>query len=309
REKTKAAGMSLDSVFNTLQVFLGSSYVNDFTAFGRNWRVYAQADAPFRESAEDLGNLRVTLPDGKVAPLRTLAKIEDIAGPAIVTRYNLYASADLNGITLPFVSSGDIIETVEQIAADPERGLPDGFGYEWTELTLQQKLAGNTAVFVFALAVVFVFLILAAQYESWSLPIAIILIVPVCLTAAIAGVFNAGGVYDIFTQIGLTVLVALSAKNAILVVEFAKQRQDEGLTRVEAAVDAAKLRLRPILMTAASFILGVLPLLTATGAGAEMRQALGLAVFSGMLGVTVFGLFLTPVFYVLVMWATGKGGR
>ena len=235
-----------------------------------------------------------------MVPLATLVTVRDSSGPAVVNHYNLYPSAELSGGTLPGTSSGDAIAILDSLAAQPPAGqgvIPPGMDIAWTELSLQQILAGDTATLVFVLGTVFVFLVLAAQYESWALPLAIILIVPMCLLAAIAGVWLAGLDNNIFTQIGLVVLVGLAAKNAILIVEFAKQRQDAGATPAEAVLEAAKLRLRPILMTSLAFILGVVPLVLGTGAGAEMRQALGTAVFSGMLGVTVFGIFFTPVFY------------
>jgi len=305
RTKAKAAGVSIAAINQTLQVYLGSAYVNDFTAFGRNWQVTAQADAPFRMQPEDIGRLKVRNATGEMVPLATLLTVEDTSGPAVVTRYNLAPSADLSGSTLPGTSSGDAIALVGALASPPPAGrglLPPGIDYEWTDLSLQQILAGNTASFVFVLGTVFVFLVLAAQYESWLLPLAVILIVPMCLLAAIAGVWLAGSDNTIFTQIGLLVLVGLAAKNAILIVEFAKQREAAGLPRAQAVLEAATQRLRPILMTSLAFILGVVPLLLGKGAGAEMRVALGTAVFSGMLGVTVFGIFFTPVFYSVVMW-------
>ena len=309
RTKAKAAGVSIAAINQTLQVYLGSAYVNDFTAFGRNWQVTAQADAPFRMLPEDIGRLKVRNATGEMVPLATLLTVEETSGPAIVTRYNLAPSADLSGSTLPGTSSGDAIALVEALASPPPAGrglLPPGIDHEWTDLSLQQILAGNTASFVFALGTVFVFLVLAAQYESWLLPLAVILIVPMCLLAAIAGVWLAGSDNNIFTQIGLLVLVGLAAKNAILIVEFAKQREADGLPRAEAILEAATQRLRPILMTSLAFILGVVPLLLGKGAGAEMRVALGTAVFSGMLGVTIFGIFFTPVFYSVVMWFGGS---
>ena len=305
RTKSKAAGVSIESIHQTLQVYLGSAYVNDFTAFGRNWQVMAQADAPFRMLPEDIGRLEVRNIDREMVPLATLLTVEETSGPAVVTRYNLAPSADLSGSTLPGTSSGDAIALVQTLAAEPPDGqglLPPGIDFEWTDLSLQQILAGNTASFVFAMGTLFVFLVLAAQYESWLLPLAVILIVPMCLLAAIAGVWIAGSDNNIFTQIGLLVLVGLAAKNAILIVEFAKQREADGLPRMQAVLEAATQRLRPILMTSLAFILGVVPLLIGRGAGAEMRIALGTAVFSGMLGVTVFGIFFTPVFYSVVMW-------
>ena len=309
RTKAKAAGVSIAAINQTLQVYLGSAYVNDFTAFGRNWQVTAQADAPFRMLPEDIGRLKVRNTTGEMVPLATLLTVEDTSGPAVVTRYNLAPSADLSGSTLPGTSSGDAIALVGALASPPPAGrglLPPGMDYEWTDLSLQQILAGNTASFVFVLGTVFVFLVLAAQYESWLLPLAVILIVPMCLLAAIAGVWLAGSDNNIFTQIGLLVLVGLAAKNAILIVEFARQREADGLPRAQAVLEAATQRLRPILMTSLAFILGVVPLLLGKGAGAEMRVALGTAVFSGMLGVTIFGIFFTPVFYSVVMWFGGS---
>jgi len=297
RTKAKSLGVALSDVFDTLQVYLGSAYANDFTRFGRNWQVNVQADSKFRIRPEDIGKLKVRNAEGAMVPLATLVRVEDTTGPAIVNRYNMFPSAEVNGNTAPGTSSGQAIAMVEEIA---RQELPGGMGFEWTELTLQQLLAGNTAPFVFALGTVFVFLVLAAQYESWSLPLAIILIVPMCLLSAIGGIWLSGGDNNIFVQIGLVVLIGLAAKNAILIVEFANAREAEGADSVTAAVDACRLRLRPILMTSFAFALGVLPLMISAGAGAEMRQPLGTAVFSGMMGVTGFGLFLTPVFYVVI---------
>ncbi len=310
REKVKAQGVDLVEVNAALQVYLGSAYVNDWTAFGRNWPVLVQADRDFRMRREDIGRLEVRNAAGEMVPLATLVTVTDTSGPAVVNHFNLLPSADINGSTLPGTSSGDAIALMEALASPPPEGqgiLPPGMEFAWTELSLQQILAGNTAGIVFALGTVFVFLVLAAQYESWSLPLAIILIVPMCLLAAIAGVWIAGLDNSIFTQIGLVVLVGLAAKNAILIVEFAKQQQDAGRPLAEAVVMAARMRLRPILMTSLAFILGVVPLVLGRGAGAEMRVALGTAVFSGMLGVTVFGIFFTPVFYSLIMgWGRGR---
>jgi multidrug efflux pump len=248
---------------------------------------------------DDIGNLEVRNGTGNRVPLRTLVNVKYDSGPAIVNHYNLYPSAEINGGTAPGVSSGQAIDIIDGVA---ETALPDTMGFEWTELTLQQILASKDLLtkLAFPLAVVFVFLVLAAQYESWTLPLSIILIVPMCLLAAIAGIWLTSLNNDIFTQIGLVVLIGLAAKNAILIVEFAKQLQDEGRNRFDATVEACRLRLRPILMTSFAFILGVVPLVLATGAGAEMRQTLGITVFSGMLGVTAFGVFVTPVFYVVV---------
>ncbi len=312
REKARAQGVSIAAVNEALQLYLGSGYVNDFTAFGRNWQVTVQADAPFRMSRPDIARLQVPNSKGDMVPLATLISVRDSSGPAVVNHYNLYPSAELSGSTNPGTSSGDAIAILKSLAAQPPAGqgvIPPGMDIEWTELSLQQILAGNTAVFVFALGTVFVFLVLAAQYESWSLPLAIILIVPMCLLAAITGVWLVGLDNNIFTQIGLVVLIGLAAKNAILIVEFAKQRQDAGASAAEAVLEAAKLRLRPILMTSLAFILGVVPLVLGTGAGAEMRRALGTAVFSGMVGVTVFGIFFTPVFYAVVMWFSHRPGK
>jgi multidrug efflux pump len=295
--------VSLNDVFQTLQIYLGSAYVNDFTRFGRNWQVNLQADAAYRVDPSDIGQLKVRNESGGMVPLSTLVSVHDITGPAIVNRYNMFPSAEIAGNTAPGVSSGQAIATMEALAA---KELPPTMSFEWTELTLQQILAGNTAVFVFILGAVLVFMVLSAQYESWSLPAAIIMIVPMCLLAAIGGVWLVGSDNNIFTQVGLVVLIGLAAKNAILIVEFAKQLQDQGKPRGEAIVESCKTRLRPILMTSFAFILGVLPLVRSHGAGAEMRFALGIAVFSGMLGVTFFGIFFTPVFYEVIRGRTDR---
>ncbi|MDB6020940.1 MAG: hydrophobe/amphiphile efflux family transporter, partial [Pedosphaera sp.] len=291
---------------DTLQVYLGSLYINDFNLFGRTYHVTAQADAPFRRKPGDILDLKTRNAAGQMVPLGTLVKVKEITGPDKIVRYNMFPSAELNGSAAPGISSGDSIAAMEKLARE---NLPTGMGIEWTELTLQEILAGNTAVFIFPLCVLFVFLTLAAQYESWSLPLAIILIVPMCLLCALAGVWGRGMDNNIFTQVGFVVLVGLACKNAILIVEFAKQKQDEGLPRQKAAIESSRLRLRPILMTSFAFIFGVLPLVFAKGAGAEMRQALGTAVFSGMLGVTFFGIFLTPVFYTVIRWMTERGTK
>ncbi|HEX5472464.1 MAG TPA: efflux RND transporter permease subunit, partial [Lacipirellulaceae bacterium] len=300
-EKAKGQQIKLQDVDATLQAYLGSFYVNDFFFQNRNWQVNLQAAPKYRMKIEDIGNLEVRNGKGNRVPLRTLINVKYDSGPAIVNHYNLYPSAEINGGTAPGVSSGQAIQIIDNVA---DTALPNTMGFEWTELTYQQILASKDLLtkLAFPLAVVFVFLVLAAQYESWSLPISIILIVPMCLLAAITGVWLAKLNNDIFTQIGLVVLIGLAAKNAILIVEFAKQLQDEGKSRFEATVEACRLRLRPILMTSFAFILGVVPLVLATGAGAEMRQTLGIAVFSGMLGVTAFGIFFTPVFYSVVRW-------
>ena len=305
REKLKSQKVSLDDVNLTLQTYLGSMYVNDFTKFNRNWQVNVQAEPRSRMRREDIGRLEVRNADGNSVPLGTLIHIRDDSGPAIVNRYNSYPSAEINGNPAQGVSSGEAIGAMNSLAAE---SLPASMGTEWTEITLQQILAEQDVLtkLAFPLAVVFVFLVLSAQYESWSLPLSIILIVPMCLLASITGIWLVGLDNNIFTQIGLVVLVGLAAKNAILIVEFAKQRQDQGLSRFDATVEACRLRLRPILMTSFAFILGVVPLVLAKGAGAEMRTALGVAVFSGMLGVTLFGLVFTPVFYSLVMKFASK---
>jgi len=297
RAAAKNLGVSLADLNETLQVSLGSVYVNDFNLFGRTYQVFAMAEPQYRDSPEDVGRLQMRNRDGRMVPLGSIVNVRRIGGSDRVQRYNMFTSADVTGSTQAGISSGQMIETVERVA---QRELPAGFSFEWTDLTLQQILAGNTIVYVFPLCVLFVFLVLAAQYESWGLPLAVILIVPMCILSAMGGVLLAGQDNNIFTQIGLVVLVGLASKNAILIVEFAKQLQDQGRSCLEAAVEASRLRLRPILMTSLAFILGVVPLALATGAGAEMRRALGTAVFWGMLGVTAFGLLLTPVFYVVV---------
>ncbi len=297
RVKAKSMGVALGDLNDTLQVYLGSLYVNDFNRFGRTYQVTAQADARFRMKPEDIRQLKVRNAAGNMVPLGALVEVRETTGPDKVVRYNMYPAADINGIAMPGVSSGQAIALAQDLAA---KQLPSGLSFEWTELTFQEILAGNTIIYIFPLCVLLVFLTLAAQYESWSLPLAIILIVPMCLLSAIAGVWWLGLDNNIFTQIGLIVLVGLASKNAILIVEFAKQLEDSGKGIVESALESAKLRLRPILMTSLAFILGVVPLVVASGAGAEMRRALGTAVFFGMLGVTFFGLILTPVFYVVI---------
>jgi hydrophobe/amphiphile efflux-1 (HAE1) family protein len=301
RIKAKAQKVPLTDVFETLQIYLGSAYVNDITLYNRNWQVIAQADARHRLRPENIGTLSVRNADGAMVPLSTLVTVRNVSGPAIVNHYNLFPSAEISGNTAPGVGSGEAITLMNQVARSQ---LPSSMDFEWTELTYLQIKAGEDLLtkLVFPLAVVFVFLTLSAQYESWSLPLAIILIVPMCLLAAIAGVWLSGSDNNIFTQIGLVVLIGLASKNAILIVEFAKEREAAGLSRFEAALEASQLRLRPILMTSFAFILGVVPLVLAKGAGAEMRQALGIAVFSGMLGVTLFGIFFTPVFYLVIRW-------
>ena len=295
REKVKQEGILLTDLFQTVQVYLGSLYVNDFNRFGRTYQVIVQADAPFRATAENIAQLKVRNATGEMVPLGSVLQVKESFGPSQGLRYNAYPAADINGGPAPGVSSGQAREIMEKLAAE---NLPNGIGFEWTELTYQEILAGNTAIFVFPLCVVLAFLVLAAQYESWSLPLAVILIVPMGLLSAISGVWLTRGDNNIFTQIGFLVLVGLACKNAILIVEFARELQLRGWSVVDAALEACRLRLRPILMTSFAFIMGVLPLVFSSGAGAEMRHAMGVAVFSGMLGVTFFGLVLTPVFYV-----------
>jgi multidrug efflux pump len=303
RAKARQLGVPVSEVFSTLQIYLGSVYVNDFNKFGRTYSVRVQADAPFRARADDIGFLKVRSKSGEMVPLTALLNIQRSVGPERATRYNGFLAADINGRAAPGYSSGQAQAAIERIAAET---LPKGFRIEWTELTYQEILAGNSGILVFPIAILLVFLVLAAQYESLALPVAIILIVPLALLAALIGVWWTAGDNNVFTQIGLIVLVGLSAKNAILIVEFARELEFDGRTPVEAAIEASRLRLRPILMTSLAFIMGVVPLVTSTGAGAEMRTAMGVAVFSGMIGVTVFGLFLTPVFYVLVRRLVGN---
>jgi hydrophobe/amphiphile efflux-1 (HAE1) family protein len=299
RTKAQLLGVTMPDVFTALQIYIGSSYVNDFNLFGRTFRVTAQADSGYRLDAKDVLNIRVRNASGDTVPLASFTTVRDVSGPYRVPRYNLYPAAELDGAAAPGYSLGQAIGVMEKLAAET---LPDGFAYEWTTLAFQQIRAGNTAMFAFGLAVIFVFLVLAAQYESLMLPLAVILIVPMCLVASIVGVVLRGQDNNILTQVGFVVLIALAAKNAILIVEFAKQLEDRGRERLAAAVEAARLRLRPILMTSLAFIFGVLPLVWAVGAGAELRQTLGTAVFSGMIGVTAFGLIFTPAFYVVCRW-------
>ena len=296
RTKAQLLGVNMSDVFAALSIYIGSSYVNDFNLFGRTFRVTAQAEDRFRQNASDVLKLRVRNARGDTVPLGSFTTVSDVSGPYRVPRYNLYPAAELSGAAAPNISQGQAIEIMEKLAAQV---LPEGFSFEWTGLAYQQLRAGNTAIFAFTLAVLFVFLLLAAQFESLTLPLAVILIVPMCLVAAISGVILRGQDNNILTQVGFIVLIALASKNAILMVEFAKQLEDRGRDTLSAATEAARLRLRPILMTSLAFILGVVPLVWATGAGAELRQALGTAVFFGMIGVTFFGLIFTPVFYVV----------
>jgi hydrophobe/amphiphile efflux-1 (HAE1) family protein len=302
RVKAKRQGIPLSNIFGTLQTYLGSSYINDFNKFGRTFRVYAQAEAQFRAHPEDVNNLKTRNANGEMVPIGAVANVRFSTGPDRVAHYNVYLASDINSQAAPGYSSGQATAAMERVLAST---LPNSYGYEWTELTFQQKSVANTAILVFPICVLLVFLILAAQYESWSLPLAIILIVPMCLLSSLIGVQLFGSDNNILTQIGFIVLVGLACKNAILIVEFARERYEHGMGVIEAAVEACRLRLRPILMTSFAFIMGVVPLVLATGAGAEMRQAMGIAVFAGMLGVTLFGLLLTPVFFVTIEFLTG----
>ena len=321
RDRVQQMGVSVSAVNDALQSYMGQVYVNDITLDNRNWQVTVQADGPFRRSVEDLNKIKVRGPNGDMIPIAGLIKTEPFQGPSKVNRYQMYPSADLNGITIPFlISSGQAIDKMEKLA---KRDLPPGLSYEWTDMAYQQKQAANTKVglsgvfefrgdttlLVFGLSVLVAFLVLAALYESWLLPLAIVLIVPMCLLCAVIGLLVTLLDLNVFSQIGLVVLVGLATKNAILIVEFAKQKREAGMPRFEAAIEAATQRLRPILMTSFAFILGVVPLLVGEGAGAEMRKALGTAVFSGMLGVTVFGIFFTPVFYNLMERVRDRGGK
>ncbi|MBT2295931.1 efflux RND transporter permease subunit [Pseudomonas fluorescens] len=297
REKAKTHGVAVSDIFDTLQIYLGSLYANDFNRFGRTYQVNVQAEQQFRLESDQIGQLKVRNNRGEMIPLATFIKVSDTSGPDRVMHYNGFITAEINGAAAPGYSSGQAEKAIEKLLNEE---LPNGMTYEWTDLTYQQILSGNTALFVFPLCVLLAFLVLAAQYESWSLPLAVILIVPMTLLSAITGVILSGGDNNIFTQIGLIVLVGLACKNAILIVEFAKDKQLEGLNPLAAVLEACRLRLRPILMTSFAFIMGVVPLVFSSGAGAEMRHAMGVAVFSGMLGVTFFGLLLTPVFYVLI---------
>jgi len=308
RTKVKTMKVPLNDVFNTLQVYMGGFYVNDFNRFGRTWQVNIQADAPFRSSAETVKQMKVRNADGEMVPLGAVANVREIGGPLSVTRYNMFPAATVTGASLPGVSTGDVLQKMEALA---NKELPRSMTYEWTELSYFQKQSSQIETFrdlqeypfsAFALGVILVFFVLAGLYESWSLPLAVILVVPMCLSSALAGVAMARTDVNIFVQVGFVVLVGLASKNAILIVEFARERQREGKSLFEAAVEAAQVRLRPIIMTSFAFILGVLPLVIASGAGAEMRRTLGTAVFAGMLGVTLFGIFLTPVFFYVIRW-------
>src|SRR5260221_2593361 len=303
RVKAKQQGVPLQNLFETMQIYLGSLYVNDFNRFGRTYQVVAQADSQFRDRIEDITRLKTRNDKGQMVPLGTLIKVTETHGPDRAMRYNGYPAAEINGAPAAGFSSGQAEALLTKLATE---NLPKGTAFEWTELTYQRILAGNTAMYVYPLCLLLVFLVLAAQYESFRLPLAIILIVPMCLLFAITGVWLNGSDNNIFTQIGLIVLVGLACKNAILIVEFAKPKQDERLSRFQPAIEASRLRLRPILMTSIAFIAGVSPLVISRGAVAEMRQAMGVAVFAGTIGVTLYGLCLTPAFYVTLMKLSWK---
>jgi multidrug efflux pump subunit AcrB len=311
RAKVKTSGVELDEVFDSLQAYLGSYYVNDFNRFGRTWQVNVQADAPFRADKDIVRQLKVRNSDGDMVPMGSVADVQDSAGPIQITRYNMFPAAAINGASLPGVSTGEAIGSLERLA----QKLPRNMTTEWTELSYLQKQEGKfeqlrdlrqNAYSAFVLGVILVFFVLAGLYESWSLPLSVILVVPMTLLSGLAGIWMAGMDVNIFVQVGFVVLVGLAAKNAILIVEFARDRQLAGATIYGAAVEAARVRLRPIIMTSFAFILGVFPLVIASGAGAEMRRPLGTAVFAGMIGVTLFGIFLTPVFFFVVRWLSGR---
>jgi multidrug efflux pump subunit AcrB len=304
RDKAQLLGVEPSAVFNAMNIYLGSLYVNDLNLFGRTYQVIAQAEAQFRDDPTDIEDIRVRSASGAMVPLSAVVEVRNDASATRIVRHNLFPTADVRGQPAPGYSSLQALDAMERLAAET---LPQGMSFEWTDIAYQEKLAGNAGVLVFGLAVVFVFLVLAAQYEAFMLPLSVILIVPMCLLAAVLGINLRGMDNNILTQVGLVVLIALAAKNAILIVDFARQYEErEGMSRFDAAVAAARTRLRPILMTSLAFILGVLPLAIATGPGFEMRQALGTAVFFGMLGVTIFGLIFTPVFYVLCRKFTKK---
>lgn len=297
RDKCQQQGVKLGDVFATLQASLGSRYVNDFNRFGRTWQVVVQADSQFRNEVEDVKRLGVRNASGQIVPLGSVAVVREVSGPLVLTRYNMYPAAAINGNIKPGFGTGYVLDEYERLA---KTELPSSMAVEWTEIMYLERISGNTGMIVFALSVVFVFLVLSALYESWSLPLAVILVVPMCVLSSVAGVAYAKQDINVFTQIGFVVLIGLACKNAILIVEFAKYRREEGCTAREATLQACQLRFRPIIMTSFAFILGVIPLVIAHGAGAEMRRALGTTVFSGMLGVTFFGILLTPVFFFVI---------
>jgi multidrug efflux pump len=306
RERVKTYGIPLTDVFDTLQVYLGSLYANDFNRFGRTYQVNVQAESSFRMQPEQISRLKTRNAKGEMVPLGSVLRVDRTYGPDQVMHYNGYPAAEINGGPSPGHSSG---QAQSAIAALLERTLPNGMTFEWTELAYQDAIAGNTMLLIFPLCVLLVYGVLAAQYESWSLPLSVILIVPMTLLSAITGVWLTGGDNNVFTQISFLVLAGLACKNAILIVEFARQREHEGAPRRTAILDACRIRLRPVLMTSVAFIMGVVPLVLASGPGAEVRQAMGIAVFAGMLGVTSFGLFLTPIFYVVVQGAAERLSR
>jgi HAE1 family hydrophobic/amphiphilic exporter-1 len=296
RVKAEMLGVPSSRVFETLEVYLGSSYVNDFNFLGRTFQVRAQADGAFRQNPDVVAGFKTRSDSGAMVPLSSVATFEERTGPYRMPRYNLAAAGEVQGAASPGTSTGAALDRMEEIAA---QALPEGYSFEWTELALQERLAGSSGLIVFAASIVFVFLLLAAQYESWMLPLSVMLIVPMCLLAAVSGIAVMAMDINILAQIGFVVLIGLAAKNAILIVEFARQREAEGADPTTAAVEAARVRLRPIIMTSLAFILGVVPLVLAQGAGAELRQSLGVTVFSGMIGVTLFGLLFTPAFYTM----------
>jgi multidrug efflux pump subunit AcrB len=306
RVKTEKVGLLPTDVFSTLQVYLGSQYVNDFNYLGRTYEVIVQGDGKYRRTAQDISRLKARNDAGEMVPIGTVAQMRSNTIPYRVPRYNLFPAAEVQGAAAPGVATGTALRRMEDLA---HQVLPQGIGFEWTELAYQQQEHGTPTLLVFAAAALFVFLVLVAQYESWKLPMAIVLIVPMCLLASVTGLVVRGMPIDILAQIGFVVLVGLAAKNAILIVEFARQSETHNDGPVEAAVHAARTRLRPILMTSFAFILGVAPLAVATGAGAEMRQSLGTAVLFGMLGVTCFGLLFTPAFYIFIRKFAGKHAR
>jgi multidrug efflux pump len=304
RVKTKAQGIALTELFNTLQVYLGSAYVNDFNLFGRTWRIYAQADGDFRGRVEDIANLKTRNDRGEMVPIGSVVKLSPTYGPDPVLRYNGYPAADFLGEADPTkLSSAQAMDNIRQIAA---KVLPNGMTIEWTDLSFQEASQGKAALLVFPVAILLAFLVLAALYESWTLPLAVILIVPICMLCALAGVKLTGGDNNTFVQVGLVVLMGLACKNAILIVEFARELELQGKDTIQAALEACRLRLRPIVMTSVAFIAGTVPLVLSHGAGAEVRSATGITVFAGMIGVTLFGLFLTPVFYVGLRLLSGR---
>jgi multidrug efflux pump subunit AcrB len=306
RVKAEKVGLTPTDVFSTLQVYLGSQYVNDFNYLGRTYEVVVQADGQFRRTPQDIARLKVRNASGEMVPIGTVAQLRDTTIPYRVPRYNLFPAAEVQGVAAAGVATGTALHRIEELA---HQVLPRGIGFEWTDLAFQQQQRGTPTILVFGAAALFVFLVLVAQYESWKLPLAIVLIVPMCLLASVTGLVARGLPIDILAQIGFVVLVGLAAKNAILIVEFARQKEKDGAAPGEAAVHAARTRLRPILMTSFAFILGVAPLAVATGAGAEMRQSLGTAVLFGMLGVTGFGLLFTPAFYTFVRNLGRRGDK